>query len=154
MATPRSALITIRARARAAPRGGRRRLRIPDEPFTSSSWPEEWPETKTTDVEDPDPGDRSARARGADTWGTIEAVHAEGLTRHVGVSNFSAKKAKELLSHAKVKPEVNQIELHLFLQQKALLDYCATQRIHVTGYSPLGSGDTWQARSFVDSFAD
>ena len=76
-----------------------------------------------------------------DTWGAMEAAHAEGLTRHVGVSNFSAKKIKALLAHAKVKPEVNQIELHPFLQQRALVDYCTSQGIHVTGYSPLGSGD-------------
>ena len=76
-----------------------------------------------------------------DTWGAMEAAQAEGLTRHVGVSNFSAKKVKDLLSHAKVKPEANQIELHPFLQQKALVDYCTSQGIHVTGYSPLGSGD-------------
>jgi alcohol dehydrogenase (NADP+) len=76
-----------------------------------------------------------------DTWGAMEAARAEGLTRHVGVSNFSAKKLADLLSHANVKPEVNQIELHPFLQQKALVDYCTSQGIHVTGYSPLGSGD-------------
>jgi alcohol dehydrogenase (NADP+) len=76
-----------------------------------------------------------------DTWGAIEVAHAEGLTCHIGVSNFSAKKIGELLSHAKVKPEVNQVELHPFLQQKALVEYCRSQGIHVTGYSPLGSGD-------------
>jgi alcohol dehydrogenase (NADP+) len=76
-----------------------------------------------------------------DTWGALEAARAEGLTRHIGVSNFSAKKIGDLLSHAKVKPEVNQIELHPFLQQKALVDYCSSQGIHVTAYSSLGSGD-------------
>jgi alcohol dehydrogenase (NADP+) len=76
-----------------------------------------------------------------DTWGAMEAAHAEGLTRHLGVSNFSAKKIGDLLSHARVKPEANQIELHPFLQQKALVEYCTSQGIHVTGYSPLGSGD-------------
>ncbi len=82
-----------------------------------------------------------AEAPMQDTWGAMEAVQAEGLTRHLGVSNFSAKKLKDLLSHAKVKPEVNQIELHPFLQQKALVEYCASQGTHVTAYSPLGSGD-------------
>ena len=83
----------------------------------------------------------TAEAPMQDTWGAMEAAHAEGLTRHLGVSNFSAKKVEDLLAHAKVKPEVNQIELHPFLQQTALVDYCTSQGIHVTGYSPLGSGD-------------
>jgi alcohol dehydrogenase (NADP+) len=76
-----------------------------------------------------------------DTWAAMEAAHAEGLTRHIGISNFSAKKVAALLSHAKVKPEINQIELHPFLQQKALVEYCTSQGILVTGYSSLGSGD-------------
>jgi alcohol dehydrogenase (NADP+) len=76
-----------------------------------------------------------------ETWAAFEALRAEGLTRHIGVSNFSAKKIGDLLSHAKVKPEVNQVELHPFLQQKALVEYCRAQGIHVTGYSSLGSGD-------------
>ena len=83
----------------------------------------------------------TAQAPLQDTWGAMESVHAEGLTRHVGVSNFSAKKLEGLLPHAKVKPEVNQIELHPFLQQNALVEYCTSQSIHITAYSPLGSGD-------------
>jgi len=64
-----------------------------------------------------------------------------GLVRHLGVSNFSAKKIRELLPHCRLKPEVNQVELHPLLQQRDLVAYCASQGIHVTAYSPLGSGD-------------
>ena len=103
-----------------------------------------WPVALKTSAVFPGAGTDFASAEEApmrETWGAIKAAHAEGLTRHVGVSNFSAKKIKDLLAHAKVKPEVNQVELHPFLQQSALVDYCTSQSIHVTGYSPLGSGD-------------
>jgi alcohol dehydrogenase (NADP+) len=75
------------------------------------------------------------------TWAGMEAAADAGLTRHLGVSNFSVKKIRELLAHCKSKPEVNQVELHPLLQQNALVGYCASERIHVTAYAPLGSGD-------------
>jgi len=40
-----------------------------------------------------------------------------------------------------LKPEINQIELHPYLQQPAMLDFCRTNGIHLTAYSPLGSSD-------------
>jgi hypothetical protein len=64
-----------------------------------------------------------------------------GLVRHIGVSNFSAKKIGELIPHCKIKIEVNQIERHPLLQQNALVAYCASQGIHITAYAPLGSSD-------------
>jgi alcohol dehydrogenase (NADP+) len=75
------------------------------------------------------------------TWAGMEAAAGAGLTRHLGVSNFSAKKIRELLPHCKIKPEVNQVELHPLLQQAELVAYCASQGIHVTAYAPLGSSD-------------
>jgi alcohol dehydrogenase (NADP+) len=48
---------------------------------------------------------------------------------------------QELIPHTRIKIEVNQVERHPLLQQNALLEYCATQGIHVTGYCPLGSSD-------------
>ena len=75
------------------------------------------------------------------TWAGMEAAASSGLTRHLGVSNFSAKKIRELLPHCKLKPEVNQVELHPLLQQPQLLAYCNSEGIHVTAYSPLGSSD-------------
>lgn len=75
------------------------------------------------------------------TWEGMEAAVGAGLTRHLGVSNFSAKKIRELLPHCNIKLEVNQVELHPLLQQTDLITYCGSQGIHVTAYAPLGSGD-------------
>ncbi|NEO85019.1 MAG: aldo/keto reductase [Spirulina sp. SIO3F2] len=76
-----------------------------------------------------------------DTWGAMEALVDQGLCRHIGVSNFSIKKLSNLVDHARLKPEMNQIELHPYLQQPAMLDYCQAQGVPLTAYSPLGSRD-------------
>ncbi|MEB3264055.1 MAG: aldo/keto reductase [Synechococcus sp.] len=75
------------------------------------------------------------------TWEGMEAALEAGLTRHIGVSNFSSHKLHELLSHGRIRPEVNQVERHPLLQQPALVAACATEGIHITAYSPLGSSD-------------
>lgn len=75
------------------------------------------------------------------TWAGLEAAVDAGLTRHIGLSNFSSKKIRELLSRCRIRPEVDQVELHPLLQQRELLSYCASQEIVVTAYSPLGSSD-------------
>ncbi|MDR0954076.1 MAG: aldo/keto reductase [Rikenellaceae bacterium] len=77
----------------------------------------------------------------AQTWSGMEEAHREKLTRHIGVSNFSIKKLKELLATCAVRPENNQIELNPYLQQPALVDYCLAENIAVTAFSPLGKGD-------------
>ncbi|SRX55806.1 aldo/keto reductase [Aequorivita sp. CIP111184] len=76
-----------------------------------------------------------------ETWKQMEKAKNDGLTRHIGVSNFSEKKLKDLISKATIKPEMNQVELHPLLQQDSLLAYCKSENINVTAYSPLGSGD-------------
>ena len=77
----------------------------------------------------------------SETWAGLEACVAKGMTKHIGVSNYSVKKLKALSSGAKIKPEVNQIELHPLLQQKEMLNYCKTEGINLIAYSPLGSRD-------------
>lgn len=54
-------------------------------------------------------------------WALMEEVHAKGLTRSLGVSNFNVQSTVDLLSYAKVKPVANQVELHVFLQQRELV---------------------------------
>ncbi|MEN8199570.1 MAG: aldo/keto reductase, partial [Thermodesulfobacteriota bacterium] len=63
----------------------------------------------------------------------------KGLCRHIGVSNFNTAKLRTLFKTARLRPEMNQIELHPYLQQDSVVDFCQANRIHLTGYSPLGS---------------
>ena len=60
-----------------------------------------------------------------------------GLT--VGVSNFTKEQLEHLLSVCTVPPAVNQIEVHPYLGQRELIQWCQAQGIRVMGYSPLGS---------------
>ena len=76
---------------------------------------------------------------GPGTWKAMETMVEDGLCRHVGVSNFSTVKLRALTDAARLKPEMNQIELHPFLQQPGMLDFCKQSGVHLTAYSPLGS---------------
>jgi alcohol dehydrogenase (NADP+) len=79
-----------------------------------------------------------------ETWAGMEECVENGRAKHIGVSNFNIKKIEEL-SSAKIRPEVNQIELHPYLQQEEMLNYCKKSNIYLTAYSPLGSGDRPEA---------
>lgn len=85
-----------------------------------------------------------------DTWNKMLEAKKEGLVKHVGVSNFSVKKLKDLLSKTDDAPEMNQVELHPYLQQNDLLEFCSKNKIHLTAYSPLGSGDRVDAMKAID----
>ena len=86
----------------------------------------------------------------SDTWKEMEKMVGKGLCKHIGVSNFSIKKLDALLKTAKIKPEMNQIELHPYLQQPAMVEFCKSNSIYLTGYAPLGSSDR-PARLKVDN---
>ena len=75
------------------------------------------------------------------TWQAMEEAQDQGLTRSIGVSNFSIKKLSQLLNECRIKPVINQVELHPYLAQNDLLEFCREQDIALTAYSPLGSGD-------------
>jgi len=76
-----------------------------------------------------------------ETWQAMEALVAKGLCRHIGVCNFNRQRLRELLEVAAIPPAVNQIELHPYLPQNEMLEYCHNNNILLTAYSPLGSGD-------------
>lgn len=77
----------------------------------------------------------------AETWEGMEDAVKEGLVKSIGISNFSIKKLKELYDTATIKPANNQVELHPYLQQNELVEYCKSKNILLTAYSPLGSKD-------------
>ncbi|MDX1625852.1 MAG: aldo/keto reductase [Wenzhouxiangellaceae bacterium] len=77
----------------------------------------------------------------AETWSAMLDLRDRGLIRHAGVSNFSRRKLDELAGESEEIPEMNQVELHPYLQQDRLLAYCRDRGMLVTAYSPLGSRD-------------
>ncbi|KAG8927465.1 hypothetical protein FRC01_007448 [Tulasnella sp. 417] len=73
-----------------------------------------------------------------ETWKEMEKLLDTGTVKSIGVSNFSVKTFDVLLPHVKIVPAVNQVQLHPYLPQLELLDYCTSKGIHPTAYSPLG----------------
>lgn len=74
-----------------------------------------------------------------ETWEAMESLVRSGLVKAIGVANFTTMMLVDLLSYARVSPAVNQIELHPYLQQTRLVNFCQQQGIVVTAYSPLGT---------------
>ncbi len=76
----------------------------------------------------------------AETWAALELCQRKGLCKHIGVSNFNQRMLTELMKTAVQAPEMNQVELHPYLQQSALVAFCQNHKINVTAYAPLGAG--------------
>ena len=51
------------------------------------------------------------------TWQAMESLVEEGLVKNIGLSNFNCQGIRDVLSYAKIKPAVLQVELHPYLQQ-------------------------------------
>ena len=78
----------------------------------------------------------------ATTWEAMLKASEQGLSREVGVSNFSKHMIKQLSEATGHTPAVNQVELHPYLQQDALVAACKGLGVAITAYSPLGSPDS------------
>lgn len=78
----------------------------------------------------------------ADYLGQFAEVQDAGLTRHIGVSNFTKRhieRALEILG--KDRPLVtNQVELHVFMQNRPIVEHCRERGIAITAYAPLARG--------------
>ena len=74
------------------------------------------------------------------SWPIMESFVEKGYTKYIGVSNFNVQSLLNLLSFCKIKPLVNEIELHPYLYQKKLVDFCRSEDIILFGYNPLVKG--------------
>lgn len=73
------------------------------------------------------------------TWRQMERLVDLGLARHIGTSNMTIPKLKLLLRDARIKPAVNEMELHPHFQQPELFEFVRAHGIEPIGYSPVGS---------------
>lgn len=73
------------------------------------------------------------------TWRAMEELAESGRARAIGVSNWTIAGLRQLLSFAHIKPAVDQVEIHPFLPNTELVQFCFDNQIMPAAYSPLGS---------------
>nr|XP_019965221.1 PREDICTED: aldose reductase-like [Paralichthys olivaceus] len=74
-----------------------------------------------------------------DVWRGMEALQASGKVKSIGVSNFNILQLERLLALCKVPPAVNQVELHPYLVQTEMMEFCKSRNISLVAFSPFGS---------------
>ncbi|TXG56377.1 hypothetical protein EZV62_017690 [Acer yangbiense] len=84
-------------------------------------------------------------------WAAMEECRNLGLTKSIGVSNFSCKKLGEVLAEAKIPPAVNQVEINPLWQQNKLREFCKEKGVLLTAYAPLGArGAIWGSNRVME----
>jgi aldehyde reductase len=104
-------------------------------------WPTAWKEEGELAPKDESGKLLYSDADFVDTWKAMEELVGKGLAKSIGVSNFNSQQLERLLDSAKIVPAANQIECHPYLNQRKLIEFCKSQTIAVTAYSPFGSPD-------------
>ncbi len=87
-------------------------------------------------------------------WKQMEQLVKMGLVRNIGTSNMTIPKMNLLLQDAKIKPAVNEMEIHPHFQQDELYNYLAENDILPIGYSPIGSPGRPERDKTIDDTVD
>jgi diketogulonate reductase-like aldo/keto reductase len=73
-----------------------------------------------------------------ETWGALERLVDEGHCKSIGLSDVTLEKLREVVTAARIKPAVVQVESHPYLPEWELLDYCREQGIVLLAFAALG----------------
>ena len=73
-------------------------------------------------------------------WAQMETCYEKGLVKAIGVSNFGVQLLWDMLSYCKVKPSVNEVELHPLYSDPDLVEYCLGNDIVPIAYCPIARG--------------
>lgn len=73
-----------------------------------------------------------------ESWAVMEELYAQGKVRVIGLSNFLPHHIRPLLETAKIRPMVDQLELHVGYMQEYTLSYLKAEGILPQAWSPLG----------------
>lgn len=70
-------------------------------------------------------------------WRDFEEIYATGKAKSIGVSNMTQEHLEIILKTAKIKPAMNQIEYHPYLQHGNLVNFHREHNIALSAYGPL-----------------
>lgn len=73
------------------------------------------------------------------SWKGLEKIFQNGDAKSIGVSNYTINHLEEMKGYD-ILPAINQVEFHVYLYQKELLNYCKERNIYIQAYSPLVRG--------------
>ena len=73
------------------------------------------------------------------TWRQMEKLVDMGLVRNIGTSNMTIAKFDAVWDQMRIKPVINEMELHPHFQQQDFYDYCKGRGIQPIGFCPIGS---------------
>ena len=73
-------------------------------------------------------------------WRALEELYDAGKIRAIGISNFYADRMVDFAAFNRIKPMVNQMETHIFNQQKELKKWADKYEIHLEAWGPFGEG--------------
>lgn len=79
-----------------------------------------------------------------ETLGALNEVREKGLTKNIGVSNFTSEQMGEAVKLSKAPILTNQVEYHPFIDQTAVLEAAHALGMSVTAYSPLAQGQVFE----------
>lgn len=85
-----------------------------------------------------------------ETWKAFEHLYETGKVKAIGVCNFKKGHLEELIKNSKIKPMVNQVEMHPVNQKKELVEYCETNGIQLIAWSPIMRGKIFENKLMKD----
>jgi diketogulonate reductase-like aldo/keto reductase len=74
----------------------------------------------------------------AETWGALERLVDEGHCKSIGLSDITLDKLREIVSVARIRPAMVQVESHPYLPEWELLDFCRKHGIVLQAFAALG----------------
>ena len=74
------------------------------------------------------------------TYRAMEKAYRAGKVRAIGVSNFYSDRLIDLCNFVEVKPAVNQVETHVFCQQKAAREVMKRHGVQIESWGPFAEG--------------
>ena len=74
------------------------------------------------------------------TWRAMEAAYKAGKARAIGVSNFYPDRFIDLAEHVEIKPMVNQVETHVFNQQRKAQEIMERYGTRIMSWGPFAEG--------------
>ena len=88
------------------------------------------------------------------TWQTLEGFYRDGWAHSIGVSNFQPHHLRRLHAECEITPAADQIEVHPYLTQQPVREFCAEHQIAIEAWSPLARGGDLLSDPVVVSIAE